>query len=523
MNEAELLRDEISDLIKDAINEYSEDHFIYLEDTLVTSDWIAEFYGARKFLPAWSEKGKLNRDADSLLAFIRECNIYGLAPEHYSLFKIEKKYGSTFDSKAKKFNVTNLSEVDFLLTDAFYRLCVHLSKGRINPDSLTGEWKGKMADSTIVSRLSHALESHSIRQTLESYEPVSAQYHLLKKFLSEFRARFENNPWDSIPAGDVTGETFKENLKQRLLASDDYDSTLAKNDSVKLAFALKSFQLKHGLNADGKIGINTLRLLNKTVSDHIHHLEMSMERWRWEKPAYEDRYVWINIPSYKFRLIDCDTVALRSRIICGAPDKQSPELNSTINYFVIYPYWNIPLSIATKEMLPILKRYTDYLRKHNIEMLDRRDNPVDLKKINWKKLNENYFPYRLRQRDGDENTLGVMKFIFPNKFGVYLHDTNARNLFGKEVRSLSHGCIRLEKAKEFATYLLKVQDDTVSFTLDSLQSYLNKKVQKQVGIRPRFPIHIKYFTCEADSDHVIFYDDVYKKDEKMIQELYLEK
>jgi murein L,D-transpeptidase YcbB/YkuD len=305
------------------------------------------------------------------------------------------------------------------------------------------------------------------------------------------------------------------------LRSDDYDSTLTKNDSVKLARAIQSFQRKHGLNADGKIGKNTLLSLNETTDEHIHHLEMNMERWRWEKPVQDERYVWINIPSYTFWLIDTGVEVLKSRIICGAPDKQSPELNSTVNYFIIYPYWNIPFSIATKELLPAIQRDTGYLRKHNIDVLDHKNNVVDPAKIKWKKFNEKKFPYKLRQRDGDENTLGVLKFIFPNPFGVYLHDTNARNLFRKEIRALSHGCFRLEKAKEFAEYL--VQSDTLLFTVDSLHYYLQQKVQKRVPVTPHLPVQIRYFTCEADDNGVIFYNDVYLRDEKMIRELYHQK
>ena len=362
--------------------------------------------------------------------------------------------------------------------------------------------------------------SKRIRPALTSLEPANEQYQLLEKYLSDFRAQFENHPWDSLPPFEDDSARFFERLPQRLLQSGDYDSTLTLNDDVKLSKAIKSFQGKHGLIADGKPGKHTIEMLYASSADHIHHIEMSMERWRWKKP-FEKKYVFINIPCYSFRLLDSDSVVIRSRIICGAPEKQSPELNSSIHYFIIYPYWNVPQSIATKELLPSLKRDTGYLRKHNMEVLDGKGHVLDYKKIKWKKYSDKYFPYKLRQLDGDDNTLGILKFIFPNPFGVYLHDTNTRNLFGKEVRALSHGCFRLEKAKEFATWFVK--DDSLGFSVDSLNYYLKTKQRKMIKLAEFLPVHVCYFTCEADSNGVIFYDDVYKRDERMLNQLHPEK
>ncbi len=253
-------------------------------------------------------------------------------------------------------------------------------------------------------------------------------------------------------------------------------------------------------------------------SIQLNKVMLNLERWRWEKQWYEDYYILINIPSFYLKLFECDTLKLLSKIIVGKPETPSPPgLNSKIGYFWVYPYWFVPLSIATKEILPSLKRDTAYLRKHNMELLDGYNNVLNPGEIKWKKYSEEYFPFKLRQRDGDENTLGVLKFIFPNKFDIYLHDTNARGLFRKDKRALSHGCIRAEKAKQLAKRLIKCC--VINYNTDSLNSDLKNKIRKRVNLFTRVPVHLRYFTCETDSENIKFYDDIYSLDEKMINNL----
>jgi murein L,D-transpeptidase YcbB/YkuD len=253
-------------------------------------------------------------------------------------------------------------------------------------------------------------------------------------------------------------------------------------------------------------------------SIQLNKIMLNLERRRWEKQWYEDYYILINIPSFYLKFYECDTLKLLSRIIVGKPETPSPvRLNSKISHFWVYPYWFVPLSIATKEILPSLKKDTAYLRKHNMELLDGYNNVLNPGEIKWKKYSEEYFPFKIRQRDGDENTLGVLKFIFPNKFDIYLHDTNAPGLFRKDKRALSHGCIRVEKAKQLAKRLINCC--VINYNADSLNSDLKNKIRKRVNLFTRVPVHLRYFTCETDSGNIKFYDDIYGLDEKMINNL----
>jgi murein L,D-transpeptidase YcbB/YkuD len=251
-----------------------------------------------------------------------------------------------------------------------------------------------------------------------------------------------------------------------------------------------------------------------SLSQRINQLMMNMERWRWEDVTDEDYTITINIPSYALQFYACRVPVMNSKVIIGKPETPTPFLlDSKVSYFYVYPYWFVPFSIATKEILPILKRDTGYLEKNNMDILDRNGNVMDATVIRWKKYSEEYFPFTIRQRDGDENTLGVLKFIFPNKYGIYLHDTNSHSLFSKEYRALSHGCIRLEKAKELAELITEYC--AINFNSDSLQEYVNNKERRRVDLFRPLPIHIRYYTAVADSNSIHFYDDVYSIDKKM--------
>lgn len=230
------------------------------------------------------------------------------------------------------------------------------------------------------------------------------------------------------------------------------------------------------------------------------------------------RYLRVNIPSLAMSVIENDSVILESNVIVGKPVSRTPELESVIKSFIIYPYWHVPRSIATKEILPLVQADSNYLASHNFEVLDRRNEVVPVSSVDWSTLSEDYFPYTLRQREGHENSLGIIKFVFNNSYGVYLHDTNARRLFKKEKRALSHGCVRVQKAVDLAHYLVK--DDSVYTTPDDLDQYLSLRQRVQIKIVNPLPVFIEYFTCEFKDGKMKYYEDIYLKDEEIANALW---
>jgi murein L,D-transpeptidase YcbB/YkuD len=441
-----------------------------------------------------------------------------LIANDYHFSKIDSLQKTEKDTTTKKFDAVKISEMDMLLTDAFFTFAVDVYKGRLNIDSLTREWKGSDFEINMVSFLNNAIKQNVICTVIDSLEPKNEQYQLLKQALKNFKFEFRDSDWGGLAMQQSDSAGYNDRLKKRLAASHDYVEIPEDSDSMKLVKGIKNFQCRHNLNEYGKVGMLTFKALQLTKQDYIHQIQMNMERWRMYKPPFEKRFVCINIPKYEFRLIEDDTLVIKSRVIVGQPDHRTPVLKSTIRYFLIYPYWNVPYSIATKEILPILKRDTSYLRKKNFDVLDRNNQIVE-KIINWKKYNKNYFPWKLRQRMGVDNSLGVLKFNFDNKYGVYLHDTNGHRLFNREMRALSHGCVRLEKFFDFAKFLIR--DDSVNYPVDSLKIDLLQEEQKYVYIKHPVPIYINYFTTEVDdNDELYFFIDVYKLDEKMLKSLY---
>lgn len=306
--------------------------------------------------------------------------------------------------------------------------------------------------------------------------------------------------------------------------NDNLDSTgiALLTNKVTKPFIQKSFETQEPSHLQYKILKDSLKLLLKIeypdsiMRKRISQIQVTMERWRHAK-AYPDRYIRVNIPSYSLYVMEKGDTALQSNVIVGKPASETPELESVITSFVIYPYWHVPRSIATKEILPLIKKDSAYLAKHNYEVLDAAGNVVDQSIIDWSVLEENYFPYQLRQREGRENSMGIVKFLFKNPYGVYLHDTNSRRLFAKEKRAFSHGCIRVEQRRDLARYL--VRDDNTYVTPDDLDQYISLKQRVDVRVRRPIPIFIQYFTCEFNNGRIRFYDDIYSKDAAMLYAL----
>jgi murein L,D-transpeptidase YcbB/YkuD len=246
-------------------------------------------------------------------------------------------------------------------------------------------------------------------------------------------------------------------------------------------------------------------------------IAINMERLRWKRKPY-DRYISVNIPAFVLRVVEKDSLWLETRVIVGKPETPTPVMESIIRSFIIYPYWHAPFSIATKELLPALQNDAAYLRKNNFEVLNRAGKEILADTIQWDLYSRNYFPFILRQREGFENSMGIIKFVFANNYGVYLHDTNSKRLFSAAKRDLSHGCVRVSNAVALAHYL--VREDDIYVSPEDLDQYLS--LQQRLTIELRKPIHLRldYFTAEVRDGVPFFYEDIYKKDSVMLQALY---
>jgi murein L,D-transpeptidase YcbB/YkuD len=515
----EMVNEEISKQLMKKLAAVDITRYMVVEDdSLYSTRWLLDFYNKRKYAVAFTDQGKLTRQGDTLLDMIHHADVYGLFPEDYHVVQIDSLLKKAQDSVSKKFDAIKLMNADLLLTDAFFSMAVHVHKGRINADSLTFEWKGGQMDTNVVGILNKVLPENKLREAIDSLEPKNSYYQSLKLALKNLKWEFRDTEWDSLASRNSDSATFMARVKKRLQGSYDYSDSVKGSDSIRLVKAIKNFQCRHNLIEDGKVGKLTFKAMQRTKEDYFNQIAMNMERWRWSRVPTEKRYVWVNIPKYEMKVMEDDTLVMRSRVIIGEEDHQTPLLKSTIRYFIIYPYWNVPFSIATKEILPILKWDTTYLRKKHFEVLNGNNQIVDPSTIHWKRYSKTYFPWKLRQAIGEDNSLGVLKFNFDNKYGVYMHDTDARRLFAREMRALSHGCCRLEKFMDFATFLIR--EDSLKYPVDSLVSDMNKQQQKYVYVKKPIAIYINYFTVEVDEwGEIHYFIDVYKRDEKMMKEI----
>jgi L,D-transpeptidase YcbB len=341
-----------------------------------------------------------------------------------------------------------LLQSDVLLTDAFLKLSSHVKNGRLLRQTVRRNYKTLQMDSLLLSTLNHLLSGGSLHSLISTLEPSGIQYR-------ELRSAYNR----------------KLNVYQRDLLSEE-ERMYYYAELIRMA--------------------------------------VNLERWRWEKTDLGPRYIYINIPSYALSLVENGKEIIRSKVIVGLPDKPTPPLSSNIECIVIYPYWNVPRSIATKELLPIIKKNPHYLQSNHFDILDHRGKEVNPDTINWNAYSTHNFPFQLRQREGEDNALGVIKFQFDNKYGVYLHDTNARYLFKKEMRALSHGCIRVEKAVEIAHNL--VQYDSGKTSAAHVDQFLNTHQRREINLKKEIPIHVRYITADKNG----LYRDVYDRDEELM-------
>jgi murein L,D-transpeptidase YcbB/YkuD len=297
---------------------------------------------------------------------------------------------------------------------------------------------------------------------------------------------------------------------RKSIATNDIRQTLEKYEPVNREYRLLKQYLRSVLNNPDPAFVGG----NKQTI--MRYLFANMERWRWEREAWTDRYILINIPSYSITVVNNGEVVLRSRAIVGKPDTPTPVLSSALECITVYPTWTVPRSIAIEEILPKIQSDSSYLSRQRFDVLATGGRIVDASGIDWKKYNRNNLEFSFRQRAGTNNTLGVLRFKFDNPYAVYLHDTNARYLFSREFRALSHGCIRIENPVQLAYYL--AGSDSTGALKEELDDYLERGISSEVMLSHPMPIYIRYFTATQDGDNISFHPDVYKQDERLLAE-----
>ncbi len=483
---------------------------------------VRNFYDARSYRPAWSQDNRLMQ-AEMLIKAIEESYADGLTPRHYHLGRLKSLVGST--EKEPHPAATQLAAVDVLLSDAFITLGCHLSGGCVDPMTMKAEWFAARGKVDVATLLEKALRKKEVRETLARLRPVQASYDSLRRALAKYREMSLGGPWPEMPAGrplkkGITSARVVD-LRKRLAASGDLESGLTSTllFDVPLETAVRNFQRRHGLEPDGVVGRATIAALNVPLVERVRQIELNMERLRWILGNTERRFIIVNIADFHLKVVEDGKAALSMKVVVGKSYLQTPVFTSKMKYLIINPVWNVPDSIAQKELLKDIRKNPHYLSEQNMKVLrgwGDKEEEIDPGTVDWSRISAKSLPYRFRQEPGPLNPLGRIKFMFPNSFDVYLHDTPARGLFARNVRAFSHGCIRIEKPIELAEYLLRESPD---WSQEKILSVIKEGVETEVPIPHPLNVHFIYLTTWVDEDYTLqFRNDIYGRD-KLLDEI----
>jgi len=495
-----------NDLVKTEMNRFKLDSLA----------WLHQFYRNNNYTPIWiNDSIELKEEGVQLIDQLSNSKKFGLDTRLYDINAI-KEYHRKLDRKKSKDNRYDLaSALEILLTNDYMKHGKHLNSGIVNEvDSFTIVPK-KDFKINFPEYLQEAIDNDSIIYKLLDLQPKHLQYRNLQNGLKLFVQK------SSLSTKNIEVPNFRMDslnaIKQAKKALELHRYLFNQyNDSIYLA-ALAKFQIEHGLIPDMLIGNKTAEALSLSPYRYYKQIVANLERWRW-KNDWGSKYLYVNIPGFSMQLYNNKIIEREHKIIVGKVENQTPEMIDSLEYIIAYPFWHVPRSISINEILVNAQKDTTYFKRNNYEILNYSKDKLDPKSINWKKVNEGNFNYLIRQKGGVSNALGLVKFIFPNKYSIYLHDTPTKYYFNFESRAYSHGCVRVQHALDLADHILSA--DNNKYTLDSIFNYIEKQQEKSMLLKTKIPIHIVYFTANVDSSgNIIFYNDVYKKDDKLIAEL----
>lgn len=482
------------------------------------------FYERRVYQPAWTDSQGPLPQTETLLNAIRHADREGLRPGDYHLEKIEAILSELHQTPKlwEQPHPRQLVDLDLLLTDAFLIYGSHLLAGRINPEQIDPQWFANRREADLAQLLEDALSSNQIEETLAALLPAYAGYTRLWDTLAIYRKFAETGGWPTVPSGSKLRQGDRSEriplLRQRLAAEGFLtnvgadDQTLFDNDVEQ---ALKKFQMQNGLETDGILGTQTLQALNISADQRVRQIVVNMERWRWLPQNLGDRYILVNIASFNLDVLEQETPVLNMRVVAGKSYRKTPVFSDKITYLVINPYWGVPDTIAKKDILPKQKKDPNFLMNQKIRVFEgwgANTREIDPSIIDWNNVTAANLTYRFKQDPGPQNALGRIKFMFPNQFDVYLHDTPSKELFAKARRDFSSGCIRIEKPVELAEYLLRKHPDWPSEKIRSTLSGSDFTTQT-VKLPEPVNIHILYWTVwVGKDDRIHFGPDIYDRD-----------
>ena len=487
-------------------------------------------YGAYGHVPLWLDEGGLRPRTRELVNALEHAHTDGLSLSAYPIAELRRAVGALREAGTP--TPEQLVETDLLLTSAYVALAEDMFTGQIDPQSVSQGWHIDAEETNVDSAVVRTLRMEPLDRGIARMRPQREEFDALRTMLERYRAIVAAGGWPQVPEGETLepGDTTTVARLEALLARlrvegyvDDAlrptplrDSAGVETDRAvyegAIAGAVAAFQARHAIVVDSILGGGTLGSLNATAEYRLRQIAANLERYRWLPRELGERYIFVNVPAFRLEAWDDGEPVLEMKVIVGSEynDRATPAFSDSMSYVVFRPYWNIPENIALEEILP--KAYADpsYMRRNGYEVVRgwREDAPS---------LGQ-YAPsygavesgaLRVRQRPGGDNSLGLVKFMFPNDFDIYLHDTPADGLFEKDVRAFSHGCIRVERPAELARYVLGWELPRIEAAMASGPG------SQRVNLERKIPVYIMYLTTYVRDGALHFGNDLYERDEQL--------
>lgn len=478
---------------------------------------VNKFYINNHFKPVWIHNNKLNVIAIQLINKLQNAELEGLDPKKYHIESIGDLVKKMNNLSADSSTIVDL---ELSLTNAFFLYTSDLAFGKINNRKFYPKWIIKKRSFDLIALLNQVVSTQNLESALTIINPKFIGYYALKNALHQYQRIAIDGGFESIPQGIALKLRSKgkrvELLHKRLIATGELNPNFIESyneysDATKNAVML--FQQNSGIHPTGVLDKATLKALNIPINTLIDKISINMDRMRWLPNNLESSYIWVNIPDFSLHVVENNHNILTMPIIVGKVGTKSCVLDSNIQYMELNPYWNVPKSIAITDILPKLRESPDYLEKKGYTAYKYKisDNTkVDGDEVDWRTVSATNLQYIFRQNPNKHNALGQIKFIFPNECGIYLHDTSQHYLFKNQWRAYSHGCIRVGKPIELASFLLR---DQPKYTTNVIESQIQLGKRKVIPLKHKEEVHIVYLTSWVnESGQLQFRPDIYKID-----------
>jgi murein L,D-transpeptidase YcbB/YkuD len=503
-----------SEAIRARVDElrYAQD-FSIRGDHIILADAVAGIFEERQFAPAWANSTRL----DHLIAALRDMELDGLNPADYHYATLQALRSEL--RSATGLEATEQADLELLATDAMALALFHLHGGKVDPVKLSTQWNypsrpSRTADAREL--LVRALDTGRIVETFIEVRPEHVWYRRGREQLREYRRIAANGGWPELPEGPALKPGVTDPrvpvLRRRLEVTGDLGVARVTEPDLfdpSLELAVKRFQARHGMTPDGAVGAATRAAMNVPVGARIDQLRVNLERGRWVLHEIKGEFVLVDVAGFDVAYFRDNEPIWTSKVVVGRPYRETPVFKSEITYVVLNPTWTIPPGILAKDTLPAIKRDPGYLARHRIRVIDGNGQEVSPSSVDWSRY-RNSVPYQLRQDPGPDNSLGLVKIMFPNPYLVYLHDSPAKSLYDRDERAFSSGCIRVARPFELTELLL---NDPVQWNAEAIESVIKSGQTRTVNLAKPVPVLILYWTAQPTPDgQIMFRNDVYGRD-----------